>query len=131
MTLVVPNEGEGKLLDLWLNRSLTLKLYSNDITPGETNTAATYTEVAGGGYADLDMVGANWVITEGSPSDGEYPSHDFEFTGPTDAPSVIYGYYVIDGDGTLCWAERFEESVVPFTPTTGTVIRITPLIRAS
>lgn len=131
MTLVVPNEGEAKLLDLWLNRALTLKLYSNNITPGETNTAATYTEVAGGGYADLDLVGATWVITEGSPSDGEYPPHDFEFSGATDSPGTIYGYYVIDGDGTLCWAERFEETVLPFTPVAGTVIRITPKIQAS
>lgn len=131
MTLVVPNEGEGKLLDLWLNRALTLKLYSNNVTPGETDTAATYTEVAGGGYADLDMVGANWVITQGAPSEGAYPAHDFEFTGATDAPSTIYGYYVVDGDGTLCWAERFGETVVPFSPVTGSVIRITPKIQAS
>ena len=49
MTLVVPNVGEVRALEHILDESLTLKLYSNNITPSETDTASTYTEVSGGG----------------------------------------------------------------------------------
>lgn len=131
MSLVVPNEGEEKLLELWLTQTLTLKLFANNVTPGESTTAASFTEVSGGGYADIDLEFANWVITPGAPSQAVYPQQDFTFTGPTDAPSVLYGYYVVDPDGILRWAERFQETVIPFTPVNGTIIRITPKIQAS
>lgn len=132
MTLVVPNVGEELALNKYLKlENLTLKLYSNNITPGETDTAATYTEVAGGGYASKTLTAASWTVTPDAPTVGLYAAQDFTFTGVTDAPGTIYGYYVVDAANVLRWAERFDAGVVPFTPVLGSVIRITPRFEAS
>ena len=132
MTLVVPNVGEQSALNKLLNQNLTLKLFSNNITPGETDTAASYTEVSGGGYASKPLTFANWTVTPGAPTAALYnAAQDFSFTGATGAPSTIYGYYIVDGSNVLILAERFAPAVVPFTPIAGSLIRITPRIEAS
>lgn len=132
MTIITPNGAEVLALQSILNQTLTLKLYSNDLTPGETNTAASCTEVTGGGYTPKTLVSGSWTITEGAPSYGLYDTElDFIFTGATDAPGTIYGYYVIDSNGAIRWIERFPEAILPFTPIAGSTIRITPRYEAS
>lgn len=127
----IPNVAEVALLTSYLYPSLTIKLYSNDITPAETDSAATYNVVTGGGYADLTLTYANWVITGGDPSSAVYPAIQFTFTGPSAAPSTVYGYYILDSGNVLRGSERFPESVVPFYPITGSIIRITPKLFVS
>ena len=129
MSLVVPNVGEDRALTKILTDALTLKLYSNNVTPGEADTSASYTEVSGGGYASKSLTLANWGIIDGVALYNAVQS--FSFTGATAAPSVIYGYYVVDASNVLCWAERFVESVVPFTPVNGSIIYLTPRFTAS
>lgn len=69
MALVFPNVGEGIALKALVNhtppQNLSLRLFSNNITPAETDTAATFTEATGGGYAPKALAGASWVVTEG------------------------------------------------------------------
>jgi hypothetical protein len=125
MTLVIPTASKTKQLQELLNRALTLRLYSNNRVPAAGDTAASYTEVIGGGYAAFSLVYATWAIASGVAT---YPSHDFNFTTATSAPGTIYGYYVTDVDGALRWAERFEESVLPFTPAVGSLVRVKPRI---
>jgi hypothetical protein len=132
MSLVIPNVGEEIALDKYLNdENLTLKLFSNNIVPGEGDTAASYTEVAGGGYASKTLVAGSWTITPGDPSFGLYLIQIFGFTGPTNAPGTIYGYFVVDASNVLRWAERLPAANVPFTPIAGSSIRITPRFECS
>lgn len=133
MTLVVPNVAEVVALALYLETvDLTLHLYSNNIVPAEADTVATYTEVAGGGYASQVLDKDEWTIVAGAPSAGTYNfTVDFDFTGVTNAPGVIYGYYVKDAAGVLRWAERFPAGVVPFTPILNSLIRFIPRFEAS
>lgn len=130
MSLLVPDVGEVQALTKWLNQTLTLKLYSNNVTPAEGDTAASYTEVAGGGYASKSLTFANWVIaTAAGVTSAVYDSQFFGFTGVTNAPGTVYGYYVVDGSNNLLWAERF--SAPPFTPVANSLIKITPRIEAA
>jgi len=132
MTIVVPNTGEVRALTEWLTAgNLTLKLYSNDKTPAESDTAANYTEVSGGGYSSKTLSSGSWSIASGDPTVATYAYQDFSFTGATAAPGTIYGYFVVDASGILVWAERFEAAVVPYTPSTGKLVRITPKISVS
>ena len=129
MALVVPNASEKTALELILNQALSLRLYSNNVTPANTDVLATYTVVAGGGYANVDLTYANWTVTAGSPTEALYASHlSFTFTGATTAPGTIYGYYIVDAGGLLVCAERFPAANVPWTPTAGALIRIRPRI---
>lgn len=127
MTLIVPNVAEIIAMNSFLNNALSLRLYSNNITPASGNTAATYTQVSGGGYAAKSLSFASWSVTSGDPTVALYTAQNFSFTGPTSAPGTIYGYYIVDSGGVLRWAERFP--IVPFTPIVGSLIRITPRIQ--
>lgn len=132
MTLVVPQVGQENNLNLWLDQVLTLKLFSNNITPGLTDTNASYTEVSGGGYADIELDFAEFSIVAGSPSVALYSDfQDFAFTGATSGPGTIYGYYIVNPDDVLICAERFAAEDVPFEPINGSLIRVKPRITAA
>ena len=132
MSLKVPNSVEVAVLTTIMTPALTLKLYSNDKTPADSDTAASYTEVTGGGYASKPLTFANWGITSGSPSVALYnTTQSWTFTGPTGGPGTIYGYFVTrNSDGALQWAERFPSAVVPFNPVNGSIIRVIPRFTA-
>lgn len=109
MAILVPNEGEAQMLAIILGKAssetLQLKLYSNDITPAETDTASTYTEVSGHGYAAQSFSPADFTIAEGAPSIATPTAKTFTFTG---AAGNVYGYYVVGAtSGKVYWAERF------------------------
>jgi hypothetical protein len=93
----------------------TLKLFKNDVTPAESDTAATYTECDFTGYGAKTLTRSVSAGTWSTPSttDGTTSSRynastpqQFGCTGSTG--NTVYGYYVIDVTTTvLCWAERF------------------------
>ena len=132
MALVVPNAAEVIALKIWVGfgavaNPWTLKLYSNNVTPAASDTAATYTVVAGAGYANKSLVAANWTFTSDAPSSMSYAAQSFVFTGATDAPGTIYGYYIIDNNSTIVVAERLSSA--PFTPAVnGDSVTVTPRI---
>lgn len=129
MTLFIPEASKVTIFSLILGSSLTLKLYSNNKTPAAADTAASYTEVSGGGYSAKTLTTGNWTKTAGSPAVAQYnAAQDFNFTGTTASPSVIYGYFIIDGSSNLIYAERFPSASVPFTPINGSLVRVTPRI---
>lgn len=132
MTLVVPNTGEAIALSYLVNKStpenLVYKYFTNNITPSETDTAATYTEASGGGYAAITTAGASWTVTPGAPSAATYPQQTTTFTGALTTNPTIYGYFVVRATtGDLVLAETFTS----FTPTNnGDSLKITPAITA-
>lgn len=133
MTILVPNTGEVIALSYLTNkvtttRDLIYKLFSNNITPSETDTAATYTETTGGGYASKTLTGASWTVTGGAPSNAAYAAQTWTFSGAVGGTGIIYGYFVIRAtDVDLVLAETFTN----FTPaTSGDNIVLTPQITA-
>lgn len=130
MTLVVPNNGEGDALSFLVNKSSpsdpVLRAYTNNITPAETDTAATYTEDTAAGYGAITLTGANWTITEGAPSQAAYAQQTWTYT----AASSVYGYFMTrTTGGRIIVAERFTGA--PFViPSGGGSIKITPSITA-
>lgn len=129
MALVVPNQGEQIALEALVGKTagqnLVLRLYTNNVTPGETDTEATYTEASGNGYAAKTLTAANWTFTANAPSYVDYAEQTFTFTG---ALGNVYGYYFTQvTSGLLVWAERFTDA--PFNiANNGDQIKITPKI---
>jgi hypothetical protein len=127
VTLLIPNAAEALMLDNWMNKTApqngVLRLFTNNITPGEGDTEASYTEAAGFGYAALTLAGAGWTATPGAPTETVFAQQTFTFTG---ALGNVYGYYVTElGSGLLKWAERFAGA--PFNiQNNGDQIKITP-----
>ena len=96
MALNVPDVGENLILEMLVNKTAaqnqTLKLFKNNITPSDTDTAGTYTESTFTGYAASSLTGASWgaaaagTITYGSQQ---------TFTCSGASAESVYGYYVI------------------------------------
>ena len=109
-------------------RDLIYRLFATNITPAETDTAGTYTEATGGGYASKTLTGASWTITNGAPTDASYAQQTWTFTGALTTNPTIYGYYVTRvTDADLVLAETFTS----FTPASnGDQILLTPHITA-
>lgn len=133
MTIVVVNNGEVVALSLLINKvttteNLVYRLFTNNYTPAETDTAGTYTEAAGGGYAAKTMTGASWTVTGGDPSSAAYAQQDWTFTGALTGSATIYGYYVTRATtADLILAEVFTS----FQPlNSGDKILLTPAITA-
>lgn len=126
MGLFIPTEGENKLMDLALKTdNFTLKLFVNNKTPADADTAASYTEMSTQGYAAKTLTAASWSIAQsGGKAEGSYPMQQFDFDG-TGGDTTVYGYYVVHATGgQLLWAELFP---TPETiTTTGEYIRVTP-----
>ncbi|SNT29202.1 hypothetical protein SAMN06265795_12258 [Noviherbaspirillum humi] len=132
MTITVANSGEVIALSYLVNKAapenLVYRLFCNNITPAETDTASTFTEAAGGGYASKTLTGANWTITGGNPSTAAYAQQTWTFTGALTTNPTIYGYYATRlTSGDLVLAEPFTS----FTPAAnGDNIQLTPQITA-
>ncbi len=132
MPLNVPDVGENKILEALVNKTapqdLVLRLYQNNITPADTDTAATYTEASFPGYSAANLAGASW----GSASSGTitYGAQQ-TFTCSGTATDDIYGYYITQqSSGVLMWSER-DGSAPLAIRVSGDAIKITPAISAN
>lgn len=129
MAIVVVDGGESLALQYLVNKGspqdLVLCLYTNNVTPAETDVIGTYNEAAGNGYANITLTGASWSVS--GTTQIAYAQQTFTFTG---ALGNVYGYfYKRATGGELVAAERF--SGAPFViSNNGDQIKITPTITA-
>lgn len=129
MPMKVPSQQENEVVTTILTPNMTIRLYSNDKTPAAGDVASDYTEVTGGGYINKAITFAGWSISSVgiSPCVASFSPQTWVFTGPTGAPTTVYGYYVTrDSDGKLMWAERFPSGSLPFNPIAGSKIVVLP-----
>jgi len=133
MALNFPDIGENIALEALVNKTapqnLVLRLYSNNITPSDTDTAGTYTEATFAGYSAITLAGASWnAAAAGSIA---YSAEQTFTRSSTGAPENIYGYYVTQAtSGLLVYSER--DGSAPFAVTNlGDAIKITPTITAN
>ena len=135
--LVLQDVGADQILKSYFNKTqpsggnnLTLKLYCTNVTPVDTHTAGSYTACTGGGYADKTLTAGSWTVTVGNdPSDAVYAAQTYTFTGALTTNGTIYGYYVVDADGVLIWAELLGSTFTPAN--SGDNVVITPKFQLS
>jgi hypothetical protein len=128
--IVTGDEGAGEILAAYFQtRNLTLKLFTNDYTPQDTDTVDSYTEATGGGYAAISLLLGGWTLTTSSIAQVAYSQVEFVFTGALTTNFDVYGYYVINpATGKFVFAERKTK----FTPeANGEAIIITPTYQLS
>lgn len=139
MALTLADVGADCFLKIIFNNTrpgggnnLTLRLFVNNVTPADTDTAATYTEATGGGYVTKTLTNGSWTVTPANDhSDAVYAQQTFTFTftGALTTNPNVYGYYVTDADGVLQWAEKLAAA---FTPANnGDQLNITPKFQMS
>jgi hypothetical protein len=131
MTLVVPDEGERRLLSYIVNKSsptnLVLHLYVNNVSLGaETFTGASFTEASASGYAAVTLTGSNWTV--GTTTGVSSATYNSSITFTFSVGQSVYGYYVTDTSGNILWAEEFPGA--PFAlPGGGGEISVTPRLQ--
>ncbi len=95
-------------LQLWKAtfNTYTARLYKNDRVPTDTDTVANYTEADFTGYASIAT--NNWgnaFLNGDNIAEIDEVNKTFTQTGVI-VTCLVYGYYITDGGGNLCWAER-------------------------
>lgn len=131
MALNVPHTGENVALENFVNKTaptnLTVKLYINNITPSDTDTAGTYTEATFTGYSAVALTAGTWgaasggIITYGA---------QIAFTCSGASSNSVYGYFIVNAGGTLLWSEK--DASAPFTiANSGDAVKLTPTISAN
>lgn len=131
MTLVVPDEGERRLLEYIVNKStptnLVLRLYINSVDlSGESFTASSFQEANASGYLPVTLTGSNWTVsTAAGVSSAVY---DTSVTFSFNVGQGVYGYYVTNTSGGILWAEQFPGA--PFNlPAGGGEISVRPRVQ--
>jgi hypothetical protein len=128
MALLVPDVGEVQLLTMALKKATveaqTIKLYVNNYTPTENDTAASYTEMSTQGYAAKTLNRADWTISSSAGvTTASQPQQVWTFTAG--AAVTVYGYFIIEAtSGVILWAERFANPQV--VQNDGDQIKVTP-----
>ena len=132
MALNVPAVGEALALKAFLNTTAgqdqKLDLFVLNITPAETDVAATYTAATGGGYVQKALSGVSWAYTGTSPVEASYAQQIWTFTGPLTTNPTIYGYFITQ---TTSGILMYSEATTNFTPANnGDQYLLTPKITA-
>lgn len=121
---MIPYAARIAQLEHILNQVITIRLYSNEVILTPSKSAGDFTEVIGGGYVSKLIAPADWTVAQdGATVAGEGVELEWVFTGVTNTPATIYGYYYTDENNALLGAEGFSALVEPIS---GTKIRITP-----
>jgi hypothetical protein len=114
MPLITADVGAQAILAKYFNSTapvggndLVLKLFTNDVDPMGDSTTASFVEAVGGGYTSKSLLAGSFTVSiVASIPQAVYARQTFIFTGALTGPQNIYGYYVVDADGVLVWAER-------------------------
>lgn len=140
MAFVISNEGEKLLLEAALGKvaagNLKLRLYTNNYTPTQTDTVASYTEMgAVQGYSLITLATGTWASAVAGTGSGlllanhasiGYAQQTFTASGAGGAQTV-FGYFVTDNGGTiLLGGEKFATS--KSYAIAGDAIKITPQV---
>lgn len=124
MAGVTPDAGQAVIArHIYKNsHSLTLRLYSNDVTPGAATVLGDFTEVSGNNYAAKSLADGDATVDSGGET--TFPDQDFTASGGS---WTVYGWYLtmLDTDGateTLLHAERDPNA--PVTVSDGSTYRV-------
>ena len=118
------------------NKDLTLKLFVNNVTPNDTDTAGTYTEAAGGGYVAKTLTAGSWTCsTISNIAQAAYAAQTFTFTGQLTTNQTVYGWFVVDGNGVVQFSDLLRNgSDVSYTyspQNNGDTLTMTPVYQLS
>lgn len=117
--LRVVDRGEVNFLDLIFAENYTLRLFTNQVEAGLTETqlndlaAADFTEATFTGYAAIGLTGGAWSTVAADPSTATFAVQTFTRSSTGTAQSV-WGYYLtMDFDSDeVAFYEQFDGPVV-------------------
>lgn len=115
--IVIPDVGKTANQKIWTGEkalpTLTIRLFQNNYTPVAASVLGSFTVATFTGYAGIDL--ANPVTQAAlDASNRAVTFWDLvEWTKNGATGNTIYGYFVVDDDNNLLYAERFESGAWP------------------
>ena len=109
MSLFTPAAAEAAdLADLLAAHDYAIRLFRNDRTPQDDDTAADYVEASFPGYSAIVLTASDWTVTIGGPA-AVASAPDQAWNQSADAPEqLIYGAVITRADtGELRRVDRF------------------------
>ncbi|MBD3216596.1 MAG: hypothetical protein GF311_28535 [Candidatus Lokiarchaeota archaeon] len=108
-------EGQQEILKRFLgiksNGNLNLHLFTDDRTPELADTVSNFTEVSGGGYAEITIPSTDWNVSLDSTT-VKMVCNEQSFTFTSQIPR-INGYYLTTEDNlVLIDAKRFSDAPI-------------------
>lgn len=123
MALVLTDTGAMIILKSYFRKEnasaddLSLRLFANNPpTLDDTASLGTFVEAAGGGYVagGKTLNHLSWVISAPNGiAQAAYAQQIFDFTGPMSPNTEVYGYYIVDADNEVIYAEKASFAYVP------------------
>lgn len=129
MALIVPDQGELRLLDTLLRLALStnedqiLKLYKNNYTPDNAAAPASFTEADFSNYVAKTLARGSWnaAATVSGKAESSYAIQSWT-CGTTG--NTVYGYWVEGSTSNkVLWAEKFSTAR---TLASGDVLNVVP-----
>lgn len=101
---IAKEEGLRYFLGKAAPEPMMLRLFVNDVTPGELDQTGTYQEAKGYGYEPIELHAGKWEVVD---TKGNYPTQTFTFGGPL---GKVCGYFITrKKSGRLVSAAKFED----------------------
>lgn len=130
--LTTPNASAAYSLGLVLgkantNAALTLRLYTNAITPSQDTVVGDLVEASFAGYAGIACPHGDWTVTPDAAGGAQGPAvalcvaKTFSFSSIT-SPQTVRGYYLTRADGSLAWLEPLDGGDFAVTGTGSLVV---------
>lgn len=98
----------GQRIAYWVAHNYRVGLFKNDWVPADNDTIEAVEPCTFGGYSGLRAL-LSWESPywEDNGAVAEHAVINWASNGGD--PGAIFGYYVVDGDGALAWAERHTD----------------------
>lgn len=114
----MPDSFLQNMLQKWIDSvkvgaSWKLRLFINDYTPLPSSVFADFVEASFAGYANIDVVQANWqnvTVAAHVASSTNSTTYTFQANSSGVTPQTVYGYCVTSGASVLEYAERFADA---------------------
>lgn len=111
--LIIPRRARELRMRAFVRTAASVHLFTNDVEPnGETLASYLVEPPAASGYAPFSLAQATWDVAPIVDAKGR---PGVRATAPparwtlTQRGLVVRGQFVVDQDGALLWAERFDE----------------------
>lgn len=120
MAILVPDVGEVELLKRLLyansgSENGSLRLFKNNVTPAESDTASTFTVADFTGYSNLTLTssqsGSTWAVptTSSGTTSSTYGTNMGPLTNSGGSAQTVYGAYCVGAtSGTLWFSDLFS-----------------------
>lgn len=139
MSVMIPNAAK----QVWMARSLynnagsenlTLKLFTNNITPAETDVAGTYTEATFTGYAAVTLTSSQSAGTWAAPTVGSNLATSTYGTQATytitASTQTVYGLFAIFASSlTIAFSQAFPAGKLLSSGAVNDQLTVTPTLQ--